>query len=565
MTERIYCRCAVCKGVVLQTRWRTILHVDKYGLYEPPVGQASTSTPSPLFDISLEAIVQQALRPAMDQLAERLYTIRPTTPVVSHDVVPMTGRVTRLHSSDLRPPWVSVGDTIQIPSRHGPLSITRKAATTYRSCNCMYWGVHANISIREVVTVWGRRWIVKESTIPNTGLGLFAVDGVVVEPNTHYDNYPQLFRYVGAVYKHKEYKLMLQHMPSLIDYILDTSQKVPGGAQKRRYIDGDPVRTGNIAGYIQSSLGTNIGSNAEWHYVDGGHMWFHRRWNKGFHIMTVASRTIEPGEEGFDPPEVEAFSRRARRRIQAIQAASIGDQAEIEDEVEDEDEDEHLDDAGIYEEAYIQEEELQDQAVLADFFNMRSEATLDTPGENCSQLDEYASSGSTQLSFTQEQLAGFIATYVPLATIRTSASASVSVTPATMPVPPIIVAIPSATMLVPPVTVSVPPVTMPIPPTTMPVSSATMPVPSAHPITSPVHPSRAHVRPVTVPISPTIPVLARQLIPRASSASQSHGRDRRRSCEPEVASRSGRRSRNHQDGPSVTPIIVVSGIARPKL
>ncbi|KAL3689846.1 hypothetical protein R1sor_016155 [Riccia sorocarpa] len=317
-------------------RWRTILHVDKYGLYEPPVGQASTSTPSPMFDISLEAIVQQALRPAMDQLAERLYTIRPTTPVVSHDVVPETGRVTRLHSSGLRPPRVSVGDTIQIPSRHGPLSIIGKAAATY-------------------------------------------LDSVVVEPNTHYDNYPQLFPYVGAVYKHKEYKLMLRHMPSLIDYILDTSQKVPGGAQKRRYIDSDPVRTGNIAGYIQSSLGTNIGSNAEWHYVDGGHMWFHRRWNKGFHIMT-----------GFDPPEVEAFSRRARCRIQAIEAASIGDQAEIEDEVEDEDEDEHLEDAGIYEEAYIQEDDLQDQAVLADFFNMRSEATPDTPGENCSQLYEDA-------------------------------------------------------------------------------------------------------------------------------------------------------------------------------
>ncbi|KAL3684589.1 hypothetical protein R1sor_002611 [Riccia sorocarpa] len=94
-----------------------------------------------MFDISLEAIVQQALRPAMDQLAER--------------------------------------DTIQIPSRHGPLSITGKAAATYRSCNSMYWGVPANIPVREMVTVWGRRWIVKESTIPNTGLGLFAVDSVV--------------------------------------------------------------------------------------------------------------------------------------------------------------------------------------------------------------------------------------------------------------------------------------------------------------------------------------------------------------------------------------------------
>ncbi|KAL3696040.1 hypothetical protein R1sor_010116 [Riccia sorocarpa] len=191
------------------------------------------------------------------------------------------------------------------------------------------------------------RWIVKESTIPNTGLSIFALERVVVQPDTHPDDYPQLFSYVDSVYKRKQYKVMLRHMPHFIDYILDTSPNVPGGPQKRRYIDGDP--------------------------------------NKGFHIMTVATRTIEPGEEGFDPPEVEAFSWRAQRRIQSIHAAGVG--VEDEDNAEDEVEDEVLEDVP---EAYIPEEELQDQAIMAEFFNMRYEPTSDTGKEHSSQLDEDA-------------------------------------------------------------------------------------------------------------------------------------------------------------------------------
>ncbi|KAL3687886.1 hypothetical protein R1sor_014195 [Riccia sorocarpa] len=92
--------------------------------------------------------------------------------------------------------------------------------------------------------------------------------------------------------------------------------------------------------------------NAEWHYVGTGRMWFHRRWNKGFHIMT---------------------------------AADIG--VEYEDNAEDEVEDEVLEDVP---EAYIPEEELQDQAIMTDFFNMRYKPTSDTSKEHSSQLDEDA-------------------------------------------------------------------------------------------------------------------------------------------------------------------------------
>ncbi|KAL3693682.1 hypothetical protein R1sor_007333 [Riccia sorocarpa] len=309
-----------------------------------------------------------------ERLSNETHIVRHQTHVTPLDSVLETCLVTPLHSSGLRPSPVSVGDTIQIPSRRGPLSISGDAVVTYRSCNNTYWGVPASIPVREVVTVWGRRWIVKESTIPSTGLGIFALERVVVQPDTHPDDYPQLFPYVGSVYKRKQYKIMLRHVPHFIDDILDTSPNVPEVPQKRRYIDDDPVRTGNIAGYIQSSLGTNMIPNAEWHYVGTCHMWFHRRWNKGFHIMT-----------GFDPPEVEAFFWRAQRRIQSIQATGVG--VEDEDNAEDEVEDEVLEDVP---EAYFPEEELQDQAILAEFFNMRYEPTSDTSKEHSSQLDEDA-------------------------------------------------------------------------------------------------------------------------------------------------------------------------------
>ncbi|KAL3683169.1 hypothetical protein R1sor_001191 [Riccia sorocarpa] len=186
---------------------------------------------------------------------------------------------------------------------------------------------------------------------------------------------------------------MRRYVPFFQDYILDTSQRVPGGPQKRRFIDGDPVRTGNIAGYIdiQSSLGTSRVSNAEWHYVDDGHIWFHCKWNKGFHIMTVATRTIEPGEEifGFDPPEIEAFSRRARRRLE-----SLRDDPDDDNQDENEEEEEGpVEETFIPEEPNEPDEELQDQAALAEFFNMRFQPTPDTApdiGENHSTLDEDA-------------------------------------------------------------------------------------------------------------------------------------------------------------------------------
>ncbi|KAL3689352.1 hypothetical protein R1sor_015661 [Riccia sorocarpa] len=103
------------------------------------------------------------------------------------------------------------------------------------------------------------------------------MDKIEVASNCTPDNLPQLFPYVGAVYKYAAYRLLKKHIPYFRDYIL--------------------------AGYIQSTaVPSKIiqrKTNAEWHFVEGGHEFFSPNWNKGFHIMTVATKTIEAGEEIF--------------------------------------------------------------------------------------------------------------------------------------------------------------------------------------------------------------------------------------------------------------------------
>ncbi|KAL2635307.1 hypothetical protein R1flu_006786 [Riccia fluitans] len=105
--------------------------------------------------------------------------------------------------------------------------------------------------------------------------------------------------------------------------------------------------------------------------------------------MTVATWTIELGDEGFDPPEVEAYSKRACRHLETLQDITI-EEDNIQDE--DEGEDKPLDETFAQEEACEPEEELQDQAALAEFFNMRFQPTMDTADidGNPSNLDEDA-------------------------------------------------------------------------------------------------------------------------------------------------------------------------------
>ena len=65
--------------------------------------------------------------------------------------------------------------------------------------------------------------------------------------------------------------------------------------KKNVYEDGD-VLNGNVAGFINSSIGREHIGNAIWEYVSLPTPWNPKTWG---YIMTVATRDIEVGEELF--------------------------------------------------------------------------------------------------------------------------------------------------------------------------------------------------------------------------------------------------------------------------
>ncbi|KAL2652656.1 hypothetical protein R1flu_020784 [Riccia fluitans] len=84
-------------------------------------------------------------------------------------------------------------------------------------------------------------------------------------------------------------------------------------------------------------------------------------------VMDTGRVTRQYVSRGFDPPEIEAYSKRAHRHLETLQDITI-EEDNIQDE--DEGEDEPLDETFAQEEACELEEELQDQVALAEFFNM---------------------------------------------------------------------------------------------------------------------------------------------------------------------------------------------------
>ncbi|KAL3688689.1 hypothetical protein R1sor_014998 [Riccia sorocarpa] len=305
MAERIYCSCQLCKEVVVQTQRKSIQHCDRHSLYTPPQPAAPTCHP-PIIDKSeLEALFRNvSAKVAADALQDldRILGLSPL-PAVDNIQTSSAKRVprTRLQTSGREIKDISLDDTIVISGRHGPTSLTGLAAKRFIEYDSTVQEVPRIIPTHTPVEIWSRRWIVKESTLPDIGLGVFAMDKIEVAPNCIPDNLPQLFPYAGAVYKYAAYRLLKKHIPYFRDYILACGALQRCPPHKRRYIDGDPVRCGNIAGYIQSTaVPSKIiqrKTNAEWHFVEGGHEFFSPNWNKGFHIMTVATKTIEAGEE----------------------------------------------------------------------------------------------------------------------------------------------------------------------------------------------------------------------------------------------------------------------------
>ncbi len=74
-----------------------------------------------------------------------------------------------------------------------------------------------------------------------------------------------------------------------------------GGISDGRVIDGDPIHSGNILGFINSTVGTlpKRRANCEWVFVDGPPPAPYGQIYHEDHCLVIATRTIRSGDELF--------------------------------------------------------------------------------------------------------------------------------------------------------------------------------------------------------------------------------------------------------------------------
>lgn len=79
--------------------------------------------------------------------------------------------------------------------------------------------------INKVFTYWGRKWIVKTTTNPAMGLGLFAMQDIVVDAEDEEDGV-ELFAFGGAVYGPGDWnKIVPKHrFPAIRKYAITANK-----------------------------------------------------------------------------------------------------------------------------------------------------------------------------------------------------------------------------------------------------------------------------------------------------------------------------------------------------
>ncbi|KAL3686879.1 hypothetical protein R1sor_013188 [Riccia sorocarpa] len=91
--------------------------------------------------------------------------------------------------------------------------------------------------------IWKRRWIVKESTLPDTGLGVFAMDKIEVASNCTPDNLPQLFPYDNVF---PDIRAFNWHRKKSVSSLLPTELGFPGQPNIETAHPGPSVETEDI-------------------------------------------------------------------------------------------------------------------------------------------------------------------------------------------------------------------------------------------------------------------------------------------------------------------------------
>ncbi len=191
-----------------------------------------------------------------------------------------------------------------VVGRFGRSFLSGRDAEVYKDWDPSILCLPLFIPINKEVEVWGRRWIVKPSSLgEDVGLGLFALEDIVVPvPWRPLVNDVPLFPYSGPVYKRRAWNFIVSQHPSWSTYQLDLDSDEHERVVRphhRRVIDGDPIRCGNIVGYINSTEGLKPPhqANVEWQQVASPPAPPYYTKHMDDHVMTTTIRTIRAGEE----------------------------------------------------------------------------------------------------------------------------------------------------------------------------------------------------------------------------------------------------------------------------
>ncbi|CAM6010538.1 unnamed protein product [Sphagnum balticum] len=182
---------------------------------------------------------------------------------------------------------------------------TGKCANIIQSWNPAVLGLLDSLPYDEEVVVWGRRWIVKTSTLGERhGYGVYACEDIIVEDSASCRREgPTLFPYGGPIYKRRHWNRILTQHPEWKTFALemDTFASSTRRHSDGRVIDGNPIRSGNIAGFMNSMVGTQPKrrANCEWVFVEGPPPAPYGQTYHEDHCLVIATRTIRSGDELF--------------------------------------------------------------------------------------------------------------------------------------------------------------------------------------------------------------------------------------------------------------------------
>jgi hypothetical protein len=222
---------------------------------------------------------------------DHVFDTMPRRHPVSTDVVVTTRTRTQTRRPRLGPPRAPFFMDFTLTPRelHG------RALEVVRDAYPAHVGFPDDIPHGVAFTVWGRSWVVQESSLgPDAGMGLFACDDIVVPDGCTPEDHPVLFPFHGPKYGDSAWRILSRQCPTFGRYALHIDLD-----PRWSFIDGYPPRTSNVAGYINSCRGrVRQGTlpNAEWvEYVDHTHPLIPAKYSH--FVLTHAIRSIAAGDE----------------------------------------------------------------------------------------------------------------------------------------------------------------------------------------------------------------------------------------------------------------------------